>query len=74
MTTQCAALVQANSRPGRHRLRKAWSVECLEEWALLSQFSVTNLGGSGDSGGGSLRQAIVDSNHTAGPNEIDQAS
>ena len=71
MTRRCAVQDGANRRPARHRLHKAWSVEQLEGRTLLSQFSVTNLD---DGGGGSLRQAIVDSNNTAGPNEIDFAA
>jgi hypothetical protein len=46
-------------------------MEHLEGRALLSQFWVTNLGDSGD---GSLRQAIIGSNGVAGPNEIDFAA
>ena len=46
-------------------------MEYLEGRTLLSQFSVTNLN---DGGGGSLRQAIIDSNGTTGPNEIDFAA
>ena len=63
--------VRANSQPARRRSRRAWRVEYLEERALLSSFSVTNLN---DAGGGSLRQAIIDSNNTTGPNEIDFAT
>jgi predicted outer membrane repeat protein len=68
---RCAAPVRAKSRLARHRLHKSWTVACLEGRKLLSQFSVTNLN---DGGAGSLRQAIVDSNNTAGPNEIDFAA
>jgi hypothetical protein len=46
-------------------------VEYLEGRTLLSPFVVSNLNDSGD---GSLRQAIIDSNKTAGPNEIDFAA
>ena len=47
------------------------TVEALEGRALLSQFVVTNLNDNGD---GSLRQAIIGSNNTSGPNEIDFAT
>ena len=66
-----AARARANGRPAHRRSRRAWKVEYLEGRTLLSQFSVTNLN---DSGGGSLRQAIIDSNKTTGPNEIDFAA
>jgi predicted outer membrane repeat protein len=70
MTGRRAALVRANNRPAYHRRPRAWKVEYLEERTLLSQFIVTNLN---DAGGGSLRQAILDSNSdtTSGVNEID---
>jgi hypothetical protein len=45
-------------------------MEVLEDRCLLSPFLVTN---TGDSGTGSLRQAILDSNATSGPNTIDFA-
>ena len=47
------------------------TVEALEGRARLSQFVVTNLNDNGD---GSLRQAIIGSNNTSGPNEIDFAT
>jgi hypothetical protein len=46
-------------------------VEYLEGRTLLSQFWVSNLN---DSGEHSLRQAIIDSNKTTGPNQIDFAA
>jgi hypothetical protein len=49
----------------RSRLR---DVEVLEGRELLSTFSVTNLG---NSGAGSLRQALIDSNARAGADTID---
>jgi hypothetical protein len=45
-------------------------LEALEERALLATFSVIN---TNDSGAGSLRQAILDSNSTTGANIIDFA-
>jgi hypothetical protein len=62
------ARAPAGNRPAHHRRRRAWGVEYLEGRTLLSHFEVINLN---DSGAGSLRQAIVDSNKTTGPNEID---
>jgi parallel beta-helix repeat protein len=46
------------------------SLEILEDRCLLSVFAVTN---TLDAGPGSLRQAILDSNGTPGPNTIDFA-
>jgi len=54
-------------RPARRRRRVAASVEALEELVLLSAFSVTT---TADSGANSLRQAILNSNGTPGPNTI----
>jgi predicted outer membrane repeat protein len=62
---------RANSRPAHRHSRRAWKVEYLEGRTLLSNFSVTNLNDAGD---GSLRQAIIDSNNTTGPNEINFAT
>jgi parallel beta-helix repeat protein len=47
--------------------RRRFSVESLEGRQMLSTFTVTN---TADSGSGSLRQAIVNSNATKGPNSI----
>jgi hypothetical protein len=66
-----ATRAPATCRPAHHCSRRALRLEYLEGRTLLSQFSVTNLD---DSGGGSLRQALVDSNNTPGPNEIDFAA
>jgi hypothetical protein len=66
-----AARLLPRIRPRAHRRRRAWTVEYLEGRALMAQFAVTNLL---DGGPGSLRQAIVDSNETPGPNQIDFAA
>src|SRR5260370_5465747 len=61
------------SRPESHRQRRRRCplvLERLEDRLALSTFMVTNLG---DGGAGSLRQAVVQSNTTPGPNEIDFA-
>jgi hypothetical protein len=42
-------------------------LEALEDRTLPSTFTVLNLA---DSGVGSLRQAVLDANPTAGPNDI----
>jgi hypothetical protein len=58
------------SRLRRASCRFRPSLEIEEKRILLTSFLVTN---TGDSGTGSLRQAIVDSNGTPGRNEIDFA-
>src|SRR6478672_4215968 len=54
--------------PRRLRARGLGPVERLEDRSLLATLVVTN---TADSGPGSLRQAILDSNATPGPNTID---
>jgi titin len=61
------------SRSHRRRLRghthrTLFRVELLEDRSLLAGFMVTT---TADTGAGSLRQAILDSNATPGPNTID---
>lgn len=56
---------RAAVRWGRHRL--PLRLEALEDRTVPTTFVVTN---SNDSGVGSFRQAILDSNGTAGPNNI----
>ena len=56
-------LITARAEPG------GWSTS--KGGRCSHNFSVTNLN---DAGGGSLRQAIIDSNSTTGPNEIDFAA
>src|SRR5216684_653125 len=51
----------------RSRFRRTLELEALEQRDLLSTFTVTN---TSDSGPGSLRQAILDSNGTTGQNTI----
>src|SRR6266542_354714 len=53
-------------RPGRATPR----LECLEDRTVPSTFTVTN---TNDTGGGSLRQAVLDANALAGPDVIDFA-
>src|SRR5207302_6910105 len=57
---------RSGQRPPRW-LRRTLEVEALEERALLSMFTVIN---TNDSGPGSLRQAILDSNNQPGQNTI----
>jgi hypothetical protein len=66
-----AARCRLNNHSTHHSRHRAFRVEYLEGRTLLSHFDVINLN---DSGYGSLRQAIVDSNSTPGPNEIDFAT
>jgi uncharacterized repeat protein (TIGR01451 family) len=55
-------------RPRSHHYRP--DVEAMEARQLLATFTVT---GTGDSGGGTLRQAILDSNASPGPDLINFA-
>jgi parallel beta-helix repeat protein len=57
------ARLSGNPRSGRFRPL----LEPLEERHLLATFLVTNLA---DAGPGSLRQALLDANHSAGPDRI----
>jgi hypothetical protein len=57
------------TKTGRRGFRPA--VSALEERRLLATFTVTNIG---NSGAGSLRQAIVDANTTPGANTINFSS
>ncbi len=67
LKTQPRAL-RATSNRLRNRHRSIpLGLDVLERREVLSTFLVSNLAGSG---AGSLRQAIVDSNHTTGPNTI----
>jgi hypothetical protein len=64
---------QTPSRKSRTRRRAVWlqfrpALEGLEDRLLLATFLVTN---TSNSGAGSLRQAILDSNVAAGPNRIE---
>ena len=59
-------VARSTRRPSfRSKLR---AVEVLESRELLANFTVTNLS---NSGAGSLRQAIIDSNEQSGGNTID---
>ena len=59
-----------NDRPGVRRInrRRRFVVESLEGRQMLSTFTVSN---AADSGDGSLRWAITQSNQTSGPSTID---
>ena len=61
-----------DDRAARRKLehRRGFSVESLEGRQMLSTFTVSN---TADSGTGSLRAAITQSNQTSGPNTIDFA-
>lgn len=62
-TSKSRRSIRASSR------RPAWrGLELLEGRELLATFLVSNLG---DSGSGSLRQAMIDANSTPGPDDID---
>ena len=54
-------------RPGPRRIRRRLLAECFEPRVLLAPFVVQN---TLDSGPGSLRQAIIDSDNTPGQNSI----
>jgi hypothetical protein len=56
-----------STRRGPRRTRRPLLAERVEERLLLASFGVTNIS---DSGAGSLRQAILDSDATPGPNSI----
>jgi fibronectin-binding autotransporter adhesin len=61
------SLFRKSSSVSSRRRPTLLSVEALEERAVPAVFLVTN---THDAGAGSLRQAILDSNTTAGPNQI----
>ncbi len=63
-------VMRSHSHPSRKSLRAVPSfaeIETLEDRCLLSTFTVTNLN---DSGAGSLRQAVINSNNAGGPDDI----
>jgi Dockerin type I domain len=61
--------------PNRHRGRRPWTVEALEDRALLATFTVNSLGdaGAGSGTSGDLRYVITQADQTAGDNTIDFA-
>ena len=62
-------------RQTRHRGRRAWRVEALEDRTLLSTFTVNSLGDAGVGTGlsGDLRYVITQADQTAGDNTIEFA-
>ncbi len=69
MATHWFLARRTHDRALRRRIerRRRFSIEPLEGRQMLSTFTVTN---SNDSGAGSFRQALLNSNATSGPNSV----